>query len=144
MAFAPLPLEPDLLPLIAEFQGLRFAFPRVTGQGTMTTHLVRSRDQLSTSNSPIPEPDPSACPIVGLSQIALALIPAIAFDPATGFRLGHGGGYYDRLLANSAFTAESVGIAFSCQLAIPFPVEPHDKPVSKIVTENGLCPLRNV
>ena len=141
LAFAPLPLEPDLMPLLVQMRQLKFAFPLVTGEGSMTLHLVESPDQLTKSTSPIREPDPLACPRVAASQVSIALVPGLAFEPTNGFRLGHGGGFYDRLLANPSFAAETIGVAFSCQLAVPFPVEHHDQPVSKLLTEKGLCPL---
>ena len=144
LAFAPLPLEPDLLPLITRYPKSRFAFPRVTGDGTMSLHVATSPYQLTASGSFIPEPDPRRCPVIHPAEFSLALIPGLAFDPTTGRRLGHGGGFYDRLLANPSFTAKAVGVAFACQLSIPFPTEAHDQPVTAVVSERGLSPLRNM
>lgn len=144
LAFAPLPLEPDLLPLITHYPKSRFAFPRVTGNGTMSLHVATSPDQLTASASIIPEPDPQRCPVIHPAEFSLALIPGLAFDPTTGRRLGHGGGFYDRLLATPSFTAKTIGIAFACQLSIPFPTEAHDQPVTAVVTEHGLSPLRDM
>jgi 5-formyltetrahydrofolate cyclo-ligase len=67
------------------------------------------------------------------------LVPLVGFD-RRGHRLGHGAGYYDRFLDGRAATA--VGLAFACQ-EVPLaqggvPVEPHDVPLTAVVTERGL------
>ena len=64
----------------------------------------------------------------------LALVPGLAFDPATGARLGLGGGYYDRYLGEHPDIV-AVGLAFELQLIADLPVEPHDRRVVAIVTE---------
>jgi 5-formyltetrahydrofolate cyclo-ligase len=67
------------------------------------------------------------------------LVPVVGFD-RRGHRLGFGAGYYDRFLDGRAATA--VGLAFACQ-EVPLaeggvPVEPHDVPLTAVVTERGL------
>jgi len=64
------------------------------------------------------------------------LVPLVGFD-RRGHRLGHGAGYYDRALAGADVTA--IGFAFACQ-EVPLteggvPVEPHDVPLTAVVTE---------
>lgn len=69
----------------------------------------------------------------------LLIVPLLAFD-AHGFRLGYGGGYYDRTLetlrAQRAVTA--LGLAYAAQAAAAVPVEPTDQKLDAIVTETGL------
>ncbi|MDP4171615.1 MAG: 5-formyltetrahydrofolate cyclo-ligase, partial [Bacillota bacterium] len=65
------------------------------------------------------------------SQIDLQIVPGLAFDTA-GFRLGFGGGYYDRYLKE--FTGVTLSLAFVPQIIGNLPIEPHDIPVSKIIT----------
>jgi 5,10-methenyltetrahydrofolate synthetase len=60
------------------------------------------------------------------------LVPCLGFNEA-GFRLGYGGGYYDRTLA-LAPRPMTLGIAYSC-LAAPFPSAPHDIALDRIITE---------
>lgn len=67
------------------------------------------------------------------SRADIALVPGVAFD-AKGNRLGHGKGYYDRLL--SRVPAFKVGVAFDAQLVDAVPVEPHDVRMDLIVTES--------
>ena len=64
------------------------------------------------------------------------LVPLVGFD-ARGYRLGHGGGYYDRTLATMPRRPRTIGIGFeSLRLATIHP-QPHDIPMDLIVTEAG-------
>jgi 5-formyltetrahydrofolate cyclo-ligase len=59
------------------------------------------------------------------------LLPGLAFD-AGGYRMGHGGGYYDTYLEKwepFLFTAAAL---FNCQMVKSVPREPHDRPVQRI------------
>lgn len=68
------------------------------------------------------------------------LIPALGFD-ASGYRLGHGGGYYDRTLASLATRPLAVGIGYRhARLATIFP-QPHDVPMDVVVTEAAITRL---
>lgn len=69
---------------------------------------IRSLDELSAGSYGILEP--TAENICNKSEIDLAVLPALAFDK-DGFRLGYGGGYYDRFLKD--FDGISVGLCFS-------------------------------
>jgi 5-formyltetrahydrofolate cyclo-ligase len=62
------------------------------------------------------------------------IVPLVCFDRA-GYRLGYGGGYYDRTLAAAAHRPHTIGIAFAeAELETICP-QPHDIPMSRIVTE---------
>ena len=63
------------------------------------------------------------------------LVPLLAADPA-GFRLGYGGGYYDRTLA-ALDGALAVGVAFHDQLRDSVPRARHDRPLDWLATERG-------
>ncbi len=67
-------------------------------------------------------------------QLDLIVVPGVAFD-RTGGRLGHGKGYYDRLLAQVRPDATLVALAFECQLFPAVPMQPHDVPMHKVITE---------
>jgi len=64
------------------------------------------------------------------------LAPLLAFD-GRGYRLGQGGGYYDRTLAQLQASADvvSIGIAYSCQQVDKVPHSAHDRRLDWIVTE---------
>ena len=62
------------------------------------------------------------------------LIPLVGYDSA-GYRLGYGGGYYDRTLAATASRPLCIGVGYDdARLATIHP-QPHDIPMSLIVTE---------
>jgi len=65
------------------------------------------------------------------------LVPLLAFD-RTGYRLGYGGGYYDRTLAELEQTgAIAIGLAFAAQEVEKVPHEAHDWRLDWLVTETG-------
>lgn len=71
---------------------------------------------------------------------ALLLVPLLAFD-AHGFRLGYGGGYYDRTLAALRAgepRATAVGLAFSAQEVDEVPRDASDEPLDCLLSETGL------
>lgn len=73
-----------------------------------------------------------------LDQVDLVLVPGLAFD-AAGNRLGHGGGYYDRILGYRKMQrALRVGLAFSFQLVDSVPVNKADERMNLVVTEDGV------
>ena len=98
-------------------------------------------DRLTPARFGIPEPDES-CPALTHADLtrALILVPALAFDEA-GYRLGWGGGYYDRFLdslSTAGVPVTAAGLAFSvCRTPI-LPREPHDRPVDIIIDERSV------
>ncbi len=72
--------------------------------------------------------------IIAVDAIDLAVVPGVAFDPQ-GNRLGHGKGYYDRLLQKFADKVTTVGLAFECQIIPEIPQNEHDMPVDIVITE---------
>jgi len=82
-----------------------------------------------------PEPlrrDPARAVEAGAPD--LYLVPGVAFDPAGG-RLGHGRGFYDRLLRQAGPGPLRVALGFECQLVTEVPMSGRDEPVDGIVTE---------
>lgn len=78
----------------------------------------------------IPEPRLS-CPEVQPTDVDWALIPGLAFDRSC-YRLGRGGGHYDRLLPRMRADCRRWSIGFDCQLVDRLPIEPHDAPVDGV------------
>lgn len=67
------------------------------------------------------------------------IVPLAAFDPR-GFRLGYGGGFYDRTLEQlrASGAATAIGFAFAGQGVEALPVEATDQPLDHLVTEDGI------
>ena len=82
----------------------------------------------------IPQPQVRRHRIMRPEKLDLILVPAVAFD-RQGHRLGRGGGYFDRFLAQVPTEIPRVGLCFRFQLMKKLAVESHDQPVSKVITE---------
>jgi 5-formyltetrahydrofolate cyclo-ligase len=78
-----------------------------------------------------------ATQLVDPASVDLIVIPGVAFDQR-GYRLGHGFGYYDRLLTRVSERATLVALAYECQMFDKVPHEPHDVAVDIIVTESAV------
>lgn len=67
------------------------------------------------------------------------IVPLLAFD-RRGYRLGYGGGFYDRTLAQLQARGPrlAIGLAFAAQQVTEVPVEPTDMPLDAVVTENDI------
>lgn len=80
--------------------------------------------------------EPPAGPIVRPKDVRAWLIPGLAFTKA-GARLGYGGGWYDRLLANVPECVPKIGVAYLFQIVDELPVESHDILLTDVVFEEG-------
>jgi 5-formyltetrahydrofolate cyclo-ligase len=85
----------------------------------------------------IPDPSPTAAPPVDPLAIDVVIVPGLAFTGAGG-RLGQGGGWYDRVLAQLRSDASTVGVCFEAQVVDAVPSEPHDAVLDVVVTEAGV------
>ncbi len=71
-------------------------------------------------------------------QPDVVLVPCVGFTP-DGYRLGYGGGFFDRWLAGRpAVTAVGIAWALAEMAAGDFEPAPHDRPLTLVVTENGV------
>jgi 5-formyltetrahydrofolate cyclo-ligase len=76
---------------------------------------------------------------VAVLQLDLIMVPGVAFDKR-GARMGHGFGYYDKLLEHARPDAPFVALAFECQLFPEIPTQAHDVFMDKIITEKAVYP----
>ena len=84
----------------------------------------------------------SDAPLVIPQTVDLILIPAIACD-RRGYRLGYGGGYYDRLFAESPWhQIPKIGIIFESAYIEKIPSDPWDIPLSSVCTEQDFYPIQ--
>jgi 5-formyltetrahydrofolate cyclo-ligase len=81
---------------------------------------------------------PETAPLVEPNTVDLILIPAVAMD-RSGYRLGYGGGYYDRMLADPIWAGvNKIGVVFDFAYLDRVPVEDWDLPLDAICTEEGM------
>ncbi|NLE23029.1 MAG: 5-formyltetrahydrofolate cyclo-ligase [Actinobacteria bacterium] len=136
MLFASFRSEIDTMPL-AEWvlrSGRSLCLPKVLGPRTMAAFLVRDlQADLEPGKWDIPEPR-EGLPEVPPEDVDLVFVPGSAFDEE-GRRCGYGGGFYDTFLPRTRPGTPRVAFAFEVQLVPRIIVEPHDLPVTAIVTE---------
>lgn len=125
--------EPDTVPLIHALleRGKRVALPVVLPHRQMEARQVLDPDRLIPNRLGIPEPD-GDCPIIPKEEIGAALIPHLMCD-REGYRLGWGGGYYDRWLVD--FTGFTVCVCRPGRLVEHMPREEFDVPVKLVLIE---------
>lgn len=100
---------------------------------SMRFYVIHRFDQLETVFFGLFEPIVSLTEEIKKEQIDLLIVPGLGFSPK-GFRIGFGGGYYDRYLVG--FTNNTMSLAFSEQIFEEIPYEHYDQPVKQIITEN--------
>lgn len=136
--YSPLPSEPDLNALW-EHGARTFCYPRVAGEQMEFVEVAKIEDLVAAAWNPwVREPALEASQIVDPSQITLMLVPGLAFT-RQGERLGRGGGYYDRFLAQLPRETTKLGVCFDVQLVAALPSESHDVRMNAVITESGLA-----
>lgn len=125
--------EPDTVPLIRALleKGKRVALPVVLPHRGMEARQVLDLDRLVPNRFGIPEPDED-CPVIPKGEIETALIPHLMCD-REGYRLGWGGGYYDRWLVD--FSGLTVCVCRPGRLVEHMPREEFDVPVKLVLIE---------
>jgi len=127
--------EVDTWELIKELwaQGKRVAVPKCEPSTRgMTFYEISSFDQLEVVYMKLNEPIPSVTQKVEATQIDALIVPGVVFDK-NGYRIGFGGGYYDRFL--SGYDGNTIAVAFDSQIVGTVPVDRFDLPVECILTE---------
>jgi len=122
--------EPSLLRLTAILPIDDTYYPRIQGKamnfystaGTFVTNRFGLEE---------PEAHPDRA-LQDFSAKTLLIIPAVAYDHQC-FRLGYGGGFFDRFLNHNALT--TLGVSFDKFLVSELPREAHDQPVETVITD---------
>jgi len=133
---APIRGEFDARPLIARLieKGWQASMPAALVPDMPMVFRRWTPDAAMTADPfgiPIPADD-SPCAPPGL-----VLLPLVAFD-AAGYRLGYGGGYFDRTLAGLAPRPVAIGVGFELAAIADIRPGPHDIPLDAVVTESGV------
>ena len=112
--------------------------PVITGVGQMEFRRHRTGEQLHVNRYGIAEPRPGREVLAAL-ELDLIVTPLVGFD-RRGYRLGMGGGYYDRALGQSSKRINKpllIGAAHSCQELEEVPTEAWDRRLQGVVTEQA-------
>lgn len=119
--------------------GKKVAFPRCNPEDkTMKFHFVDTLDDFEPGSYGMPEPCESLPvfePEESENTDAICIVPAVVYD-RQGFRIGYGGGYYDRYL--SSFHGTKVGVTYYDFIANTVPHGRFDFAVDVIMTERGV------
>jgi 5-formyltetrahydrofolate cyclo-ligase len=122
--------------------GAVYCLPMLMRDGRLRFAPWRPGDELVPNRFGIPEPAVSASSTLAPEDLAVALVPLVAFD-AHGHRLGAGGGWYDRsfsfrLSRSSAPSPLLVGVGYEAQREPRLAAEPWDVGMDMLATEAGL------
>ncbi|MDE0814786.1 MAG: 5-formyltetrahydrofolate cyclo-ligase [Alphaproteobacteria bacterium] len=134
--FWPIGSEADIMPTLAKYDSLGCALtlPIVVGRNTaLVFRRWRDGDDMDKGPFGVAEPKSTAEEL----RPDVLLVPLLAFDRA-GYRLGYGGGYYDRTLRGlrALKPIVAIGVGFAAQEMPKTPRGLDDEPVDWIVTEN--------
>lgn len=115
--------------------GKKVALPLVTGPGIMEAVELKSFADLVPGDFNIPTVREDAREIIAPHELDCIIVPAVAFSDE-GYRLGMGGGFYDRYLVRADKT-DRLAVVFDCQIfpAEGFPREEYDQQVDSVFTE---------
>ena len=111
--------------------GKTVGYPRCVDGNAMVFHKISDLSELCKGAFGIMEP-PKSAPVLK-TEGGVCFVPALAYD-CDGFRLGYGGGYYDRFL--KGFQGCKIGVAYSACVTKKLPRGEHDQRTDYIITES--------
>ncbi|MCR9199151.1 MAG: 5-formyltetrahydrofolate cyclo-ligase [Planctomycetaceae bacterium] len=123
--------------------GRKIVVPWCNDDGELELFHLSSMEQLEIGMYKILEPavalrnDPQYQ--VGVEELDLIMVPGVGFD-TRGARMGHGKGYYDKLLEHARKDTPLVALAFECQMFEDIPVAEHDVFMDMVITEDRIYP----
>lgn len=113
--------------------GIRVAAPKCDSRDrSMQFYEITSFDQLEIVYMKLHEPNPNQTNKIKSENITYLIVPGVVFD-SQGYRIGFGGGYYDRFL--SVYNGPTISLAFDEQIIQAVPNEDFDIPVQFIFTD---------
>jgi 5-formyltetrahydrofolate cyclo-ligase len=102
---------------------------------SMAFYTITDFKQLEEVYFGLKEPKVNGAVAVEPSQIDLLIVPGVCYTKK-GYRVGYGGGYYDRYLQH--FLGNTLSLLFECQLVKDIPTEKFDIPVELMITEKRI------
>lgn len=117
-------------------QGKEMVVPKcIPAEKKLNFYRFQDYAELETVYYNLLEPKHIEANHVSSNQIELVIVPGVVFNKR-GYRIGFGGGYYDRFLSD--FDGHTLSLASHLQLMEDIPIEPHDIPVKQLITEAGI------
>lgn len=141
MGYVALDDEVDLQAVFrtAHREGKAIALPRIeTDSETMEFRMVQEYPATLERNRRGFLQPAAAAPLIPATSGTLVLVPGRVFD-RNGFRIGRGGGFYDRFLMQLPPGVVTVGVGYAAQLVPSVPHDDSDVPVQIVVTDNESC-----
>ena len=141
LAYYPVRNEINILPVIeiALKSNIEVALPRTYENGIMYFRYISSVKDLTIGKYGIPEPSNNS-KLFTCREHSLCIVPALSYD-FYGYRLGYGGGYYDRFLAD--FNGQVIGAIYSDFISEKLPYNENDVKIPILITEGGVINCRN-
>ena len=131
--YYPINFEIDILDFLKEieFENRKICLPAIKDNKEMDFYLWSFKDPLKLNKFGIPEPDKKKKVIPNI-----ILVPLVAFDKRL-YRIGYGGGYYDRYIEKLSNKKNilKIGVAHSCQKINKVPISEFDKKLDMVMTE---------
>ena len=98
--------------------------------------ITNIKDDITIGAYGIREPKQNPNNKLSIKDIDIVIVPAVAYDKNC-YRLGYGGGFYDRFIKKLKDDAITIGIAFDLQVLNSIPKENHDAQLNYIITETN-------
>ncbi len=142
VTYSALPGEPDLVALAPLDPRWKLALTRTPDASTDRALTIHPIDQAGPENGQLERHrlgylQPTAdAPVLADEAVAVVLVPGLAFA-MDGSRLGHGAGYYDRLLARLGDGVVRVGVTDGFIVG-GLPTDAHDVPMTHLASEAGV------
>lgn len=108
---------------------------------SMVFYQIQNFDQLEQVYMHLLEPNPHLSKAVTPQEIDMLVVPGIVYSEK-GYRIGYGGGYYDRFLVN--YRGDTLSLAFDIQVVKYVECDVFDLPVDQIITPNATFPCKQI
>jgi 5-formyltetrahydrofolate cyclo-ligase len=135
--------EPGTGPLIDALQtsGRRVLLPRLLPDNDLDWSVYGGPGSLQRAGRGLLEPAGAPLGVEAIAGADAVLVPGLAVDPS-GYRLGRGGGSYDRALGRVPVGTFTCVLLYDAEVGIRVPVEAHDRPVLAAASPSGITRLR--
>lgn len=121
--------------------GKQTAIPKCSPSSfEMEFYLFDSYSQLEKGYCNLEEPIVEKTRMIAAKDLDLLIVPGLAFDK-NGYRIGYGGGFYDRYLQK--YPNDTLSLSLECQVIQRVPRDCYDKPVNMLITEKACYRIEN-